>query len=80
MDELNPQKYTLLRDPAGKLYAVANNQVVELDAPNSTVPSSVVQQVHGDLDTFENTVQAKLAPYLTPQGSGVRVRVPKILD
>ena len=81
--DLIPKKYTLVRDPNNKLYAVANNEVVELEGPNSPVPSSVAQQVHGDLDGVdgvENTVEARLAPYLTPQGSGVRVRVPKILD
>jgi hypothetical protein len=82
MDELTPKKYTLVRDPNNKLYAVASNEVVDLEGPNSPVPSSVAEQVHGDLDGpdgVEHTVQARLAPYL-PQGSGVRVRVPKILD
>jgi hypothetical protein len=86
-DLLRAKTYTLVRDPNNKLYLVGKNQVVPLEDPNnpSPVPSTVVGQVHGDLEGVggvggvENTVEGRLAQYL-PQGSGVRVRVPKILD
>jgi hypothetical protein len=80
------KKYTLVRDPNNNLYLVAKNEVVALEAANPyNIPSSVAQEVHHDLEGVngvggvENTVEGRLAQYL-PQGSGVRVRVPKILD
>jgi len=79
MAELSPKKYTLVRDPAGKLYAVAKNEAIPIQG-NPNIPPSVVQQVENSLDGTETSVEAALASYLTPQGSGVRVRVPNLLD
>ena len=79
MAELSPKKYTLVRAADGKLYAVAKNQAIPIEG-NPNIPPNVAQQVENSLDGTETSVEAALAPYLTPQGSGVRVRVPNLLD
>jgi hypothetical protein len=79
MAELSPKKYTLVRDPLGNLIAVSKNAAIPIEG-NPNIPSTVVQQVENSLDGNETSVEAALAPYLTPQGSGVRVRVPNLLD
>jgi hypothetical protein len=75
-DDRLPKKYTLVRDPAGNLYAVAKNEAVDLQA---TIPAADLQVVKNKLNTVENEVEATLVQYLAAP-SGVRVRVPKILD
>jgi hypothetical protein len=79
--DLLPKKYSLVRAENGKLYVVAKDDEGEpIEEDPERFPPSVVQDVKAILNTAETDVEAKLAPYLTPQGSGVRVRVPKILD
>jgi hypothetical protein len=73
------KEYTLVRDPFGNLIAVSRNATIPIDG-NPDIPSSVLQQVKNSIDGTETSVQTALTPYLTPHGSGVRVRVPKILD
>jgi hypothetical protein len=89
MDDADPlpKKYTLVRDSNNRLYLVApnDNEVVDLEASNSPVPANIVTLVHGDLGDvgtagIERTVETRLTQYLTPHGSGVRVKVPKIFD
>jgi hypothetical protein len=86
-----PKKYTLVYGADGNLYAVAKNGAVPIEGgpPNSPVPTSVAQDVKNSLEGpnpveipngVENYVESKLAPYMAPAGSGVRVRLPKILD
>ena len=93
MDEIDRAKeYTLVYGGDGKLYAVGKHAAVPIEGgPPSPVPADVGQRVVDDLVGqnppveapmygVEKTVEDRLKPYLTPHGSGVRVRVPKILD
>ena len=81
-DDDRARKYSLVYAGNNKLYAVSKNdegQPIDIEE-NPNIPQSVVNDVKGILKNAEDNVEAKLEQYLAPAGSGVRVRVPKILD
>jgi hypothetical protein len=92
VEERPPKKYTLVYGADGKLYAVGKREAVPIEggaANGSPVPDNIGQDVKNALEGpnaveipngVENYVESKLAPYMAPAGSGVRVRVPKILE
>lgn len=77
MDDLSPKDYTLVYAANGKLYAVAKNDGKPIEEDPVRFTPELVAQLKGKIDTHEMEMEQLLHG---PLGSGVRVRVPKILD
>ena len=76
-DDRLPKKYTLVYGANGKLYAVAKDDWKKIEEIPTPVPPDVAGQVRDKLNKVQDDVQDLL---MGPLGSGVRVRVPDILD
>ena len=75
MADLLPKKYTIVQAANGDYYAVTNDEGEAQKMQKLSASQSALIQAHGAAEDYLSRMLM-----LTPLGSGVKVRLPKIFD
>jgi hypothetical protein len=76
-DDRTPKKYTLVRAADGNYYAVAKDVATPIENLGNADQQELIHERVRELETAQYNLDVALRG---PLGSGVRVRVPDILD
>jgi len=76
-DDRAPKKYTLVRDTNEDLYLVAKYEATPIVDVGDQEEQQFIQQRLQELQIAQNNLDRAVQG---PLGSGVRIKVPKILD